>query len=269
MGKISWKIYFISVMLCLIWSSLTVSASPEKMAEYLFFEQLNENVYLIDHHFPWPANSLAVKINETVILIDTPYTSAATKIVVERIRDTWRPANIIAVNTGFHVDNLGGNGYLIEQGIPVYGSKLTYELLEQIGEASRKLMLSWLRGPANKVFYDGHQEPYIKPTHLFEIKLNEVFTLLDGKVQIYYPGESHSPDNLVVYLPELKLLFGGCMVKSSESKNLGNTANANLADWPKSVQKLLDKYKDAAIVVPGHGKWGDIKLLRHTLELCN
>ncbi len=262
-------IRIVVTVVCLSLGCATVAASPEKVSEHLFFEQLGENIFLIDHQFPWPANSLAVKIDNTVVLIDTPYTSEASKTIVERIRKIWSPAKIIAVNTGFHVDNLGGNGYLVDIGIPVFGSKLTCELLDQKGEASRALMLSWLKGPAHKVFYKGHQTPYIKPTEIFTIKPDEVYTLLEGKIQIYYPGESHSPDNLVVYLPELKLLFGGCMVKSLESKNLGNTADANLGEWPVSVQKVLDKYAEAEIVVPGHGKWGGIELLRHTINLCN
>ena len=244
------------------------ATGQEKIAEYLFVEMLTPDVYLFNHEFPWPANSLVVRKGETVILIDTPYTSEATQQMVEWIRGKWNPTEMIAVNTGFHVDDLGGNAYLRKEGISIYGSKLTCELLDEKGEASRELLLSWLAGPANRVFYDGHNEPYFKPTCIFEVNSDGCFELLEGSIWIYYPGESHSPDNFVVYLPESKLLFGGCMVKSLDSKNLGNTADANLAEWLFSVRKVLQRFKEAQIVVPGHGRWGDAKLLHHTLKLC-
>ncbi|MCG8482478.1 MAG: hypothetical protein MJA31_04145, partial [Clostridia bacterium] len=78
----------------------------------------------------------------------------------------------------------------------------------------------------------------------------------------------HSPDNLVIYFPQKRILFGGCMVKSLQSKNLGNTADADLDEWPKSIKRVLERYQeDADIVVPGHGKCGSIDLLSHTIEL--
>jgi metallo-beta-lactamase class B len=39
--------------------------------------------------------------------------------------------------------------------------------------------------------------------------------------------------------------------------------------WPRSVEKVLDKYKDAKIVVPGHGDYGDTGLIKHTIELLD
>ena len=57
------------------------------------------------------------------------------------------------------------------------------------------------------------------------------------------------------------------MVKSHESKKPGYTGDANMEEWPKSVEKVLKRYKDARIVVPGHGKWGDIELLSHMIDL--
>jgi glyoxylase-like metal-dependent hydrolase (beta-lactamase superfamily II) len=57
------------------------------------------------------------------------------------------------------------------------------------------------------------------------------------------------------------------MVKSLQSKNPGFTEYANMKAWPKSVQAVLEKYPDALVVIPGHGRHGDISLLYHTIEL--
>jgi len=72
----------------------------------------------------------------------------------------------------------------------------------------------------------------------------------------------------VVWLAKHKILFGGCLVKSLQSKSLGNTADASIEIWPTSIQNVLNKYPDIEIVVPGHGKIGNVNLLKHTAKLA-
>lgn len=248
----------------------------ESIGEDLYIEEIAEGAYVVNHEFPWPANSMVVEMeNSDIILVDTPYTPEATRDLLNWVSTHFENQNIIVINTGFHFDNLGGNQALVEKNIPVYGSYLTVKLISEAGEASRDLMLSWLNKPESKRFYDAYQHiPYVAPTKLFDFQ--EANTKIDIEqlaihsegIEIYYPGASHSPDNLVVYFPQKRILFGGCMIKSLKSKNLGNTADADLEEWPKSVKRVLERYKeDTDIVVPGHGKCGNIDLLSHTIEL--
>ncbi len=48
---------------------------------------------------------------------------------------------------------------------------------------------------------------------------------------------------------------------------LGNTADADPAEWPKTLENVLKSYPSAKIVIPGHGNPGGIDLIRHTLDL--
>lgn len=88
-----------------------------------------------------------------------------------------------------------------------------------------------------------------------------------GHFEVYYLGEAHTADNIVVWFPKEKLLYGGCMVKSMYSKSLGNTLDANVEAWPKTIQKVRAKFASAETVIPGHGPWGGLELLDHTLKL--
>jgi glyoxylase-like metal-dependent hydrolase (beta-lactamase superfamily II) len=81
-------------------------------------------------------------------------------------------------------------------------------------------------------------------------------------VEIFYPGPAHSPDNIVVYFPSAKLLFGGCMVRADGQ--LGNLTDADLKKWPESIRKLR-KY-DARLIVPGHGINFSPSMLEETEE---
>ena len=172
--------------------------------------------------------------------------------------------DVIAINTGFHYDNLGGNGYLVEQGVSVYGADLTVKLLQERGEQMRAMTLKWLQDPQQQRYLQAHESlQYVAPTHQFELDKGLELEFEDELAQVYFPGPSHSPDNLVVYFPTRNILFGGCMVIGWDSA--GNTADADLNAWPQSVRKL--SRFDFDTLVPGHGDRLDPGLVEHTINL--
>jgi metallo-beta-lactamase class B len=245
----------------------TVPGSYERfdIDEDLFLRKIQEGVYVITHSFPWAANSMIVEMaDSTLVLVDTPYTPDATQAVLDWVQGRLGQREIVAINTGFHHDNLGGNSYLIEAGIPVYGADLTAELLGERGEQMRAQTLGWLEEPKYERYYQAHETlPYVPPDHLFPIAEGLALQFGSEAVQVYYPGPSHSPDNVVVYFPDKKILFGGCMIIGWDS--VGNTADADLEAWPDSVRKL--SRFDFDVLVPGHGERLDPGLLEHTVGL--
>lgn len=240
-----------------------------EISKDLYIEKIQDGVYVIEHKFPWPANSLLIEMDDSsLVLVDTPYTPDATKQLLEWSKNTIGDREIIAINTGFHFDNLGGNRSLIDNNISVYGSDLTVSLIQERGENARSLFLQWLKGTEDKRYYKVYQDlEYVKPTNVFELQSEKKIKIGKEDIYIYYPGESHSPDNIVVYFPNKKILFGGCMIKSLDSEDLGNTEDANLKEWPNSVKKVINRFENTEIVIPGHGKWGKTNLMNHTLDL--
>ena len=257
----------IVVLFCL--SITSVYAQFEvKLTDELFISKISERVFVVTHYFPWESNSLIVKASDSeVVLIDTPYDTSSTTLMLKWIRSNFSPKKITAINTGFHIDNLGGNATLIKEGIDVYGSDLTVQLIDERSQQTQKQVISWLMPDQERYKKAYETMIFTKPNKIFAI--NNGLQLQIGSVSfnVYYPGESHSPDNLVVYIKEEKLLFGGCMIKSISSKNLGFTGDANLSEWPKSVNKVLDRFSSAQVVIPHHGLWGDISLIHHTINL--
>ncbi len=92
-------------------------------------------------------------------------------------------------------------------------------------------------------------------------------TLGIGEMEVFYPGPAHTRDNLVVWLPDLKLLFGTCAIRPGTSSSLGNTADADLSEWPRSIQRVKDRFAGVELVVPSHGRVGSHELLDHTIGL--
>ena len=240
-----------------------------RLSDELRIEKIGEDVYIVIHSFPWPANSMLVRCaGDVLVWVDTPYTDEATGQVLDWIKTEFGKIRIVEINTGYHNDNLGGNGGLIRNGIEIYGSDLTARLLKEQSEKMRMQTLTFLKEPKFKKYRDTHATAvYKEPNHLF--KIDQGLNLVFGKdtVKVFYPGPSHTEDNVVVYFPRKKLLFGGCMVKSLQSNNLGNTQDADMKQWPISLKKVLDQFGDARIVVPGHGPPGGIALIEHTLNL--
>jgi menaquinone-dependent protoporphyrinogen IX oxidase len=93
------------------------------------------------------------------------------------------------------------------------------------------------------------------------LKLNDI------EVYCYYLGAGHSTDNIVAWIPSEQILFGGCMVKDLNSKELGNLSDAKTEEWPETIQKVIAKFPDVKTIIPGHGRIGGVELLNHTKEL--
>lgn len=179
------------------------------------------------------SNGLVAVEGKDAYIIDTPVSEKDTEALVQWI-STQGLKTKASISAHFHSDSTAGIAYLNSKSIPTYASKLTNELLSKKGEA--------------------------QATHSFS---KNPYWLLKNKIQVFYPGAGHTPDNLVIWLPKQKILFGGCFVKPH---GLGNLGDAVIADWPASTDKLIARYSHAKIVVPGHGNIGDASLLQKTKE---
>ncbi len=77
-------------------------------------------------------------------------------------------------------------------------------------------------------------------------------------------GPSHTQDGVFVYLPEEKLLYGGCILKPF----FGNLDQADIEEYPITLQKLKGLGIDIDIVIAGHGPAiHDASLIDHYLDL--
>jgi metallo-beta-lactamase class B len=59
------------------------------------------------------------------------------------------------------------------------------------------------------------------------------------------------------------------MCKSLNSSNLGNVVDGDMSEYPRTIDKVINKFKYAEIVIPGHGQIGGLNLLTHTRDLLN
>jgi glyoxylase-like metal-dependent hydrolase (beta-lactamase superfamily II) len=177
--------------------------------------------------------------NKGVVMFDTPWDTTQFQPLLDSIEARHHKKVILSVSTHFHEDRTGGIDFLKAKGVKTYSSRQTYDLCKQRGEKQAE-------------FY------FTKDT---------TFKTGNYDFQVFYPGPGHAPDNIVIWLPKEKVLYGGCFVKSMEATNLGNLSDANLQEWPLSIHKVLNKFPSPAYVIPGHDGWQDNQSLQHTLQL--
>lgn len=243
------------------------ATDPIALTPRLQVQTIEPGVYLIVHRFPAACNSLLVQCApNTFVWVDTPLTNEATAQVHQWLKENHHDPNLIQINTGFHNDNLAGNGYLISQGIPCYGANIIPKLIKDCWPNTVKQVLPYHERQGER-FKKGLLVPLVPPNRLYPLKEGLTLQLGPESVEVYFPGPSHTLDNVVVYFPKKRILFGGCMIKAANTRTPGFTGDADMAAWPRSVEKVLERYPNARLVFPGHGRWGDHALTRHTLEL--
>lgn len=221
-------------------TSLAAEPGPD-----IELRRLSDRVWLHVNAFELPdwgrveANGLVIVGARGAVIIDTGWTAEQTRWLLDRARDATGRDALAVVATHSHLDRAGGAGVAAAAGVPVYASRRTRELLGAKGSAI---------------------------THAFDATAE--IDLGDGQVELFYPGAGHTPDNIVAFVREDSLLFGGCLVRAGHSDWIGNVEDADLPAWPATMDRVIERYGDARLVVPGHGRPGDASLLRHTRELA-
>jgi metallo-beta-lactamase class B len=105
------------------------------------------------------------------------------------------------------------------------------------------------------------------PTTSFTDSLT--FDLNAEQIDCRYFGAGHSFENITVWIPGKKILFGGCLIKSINSEGLGNLSDAVVNDWDMTVEKIMKENPEIKTIGPGHGDFGGFELLTHTVKLVD
>jgi len=207
--------------------------------------KLSENVYIhvsysdIPKYGRYPSNGLIFIDNSEAFLFDTPMTDSLTMDLVAWLTDSMKLKIVGFVPNHWHDDCMSGLGFLQKQKIESYANQMTIDIAK-----SKNLPI---------------------PSHGFKDSIQ--LELGDKLINCYYFGAAHSLDNIVVWIPSEQILFAGCMIKSINSKDLGNTVDGDLIAYPKTIDKLINKFPTVKIVIPGHGPFGGFDLIQHTRNL--
>jgi len=241
-----WKIKWVLVSVVLPFMvSLFGQDERIQISADLELRKLTEHAYLHTSYFDldkaphYPANGLVYLDGDKALIIDTPWRDRETQELIDWVSKNLKVTIQGFIITHWHPDCMGGLATVHKNGIRSCSLDKTREIAK-----TKNLSLPEITFSDSLVLY------------------------LNDKVLICkYPGAGHTVDNIIVWLPAEKILFGGCLVKALAWKGLGNINDAVLADWPITLEKVLRSYPESKIVIPGHGAVGDLSLIRHTISL--
>ncbi len=194
-------------------------------------------VWVAQDDYPLAEENSAVYVGPTyVTVIGATWTPQTARLLAAEIaKVTAKPIGEV-IDTNYNLDRAGGNAYFAGIGAAIVSTRLTAELLRRHWAA----MVADARGryPA----YPGGPLAAPTVTHAGD------FALQGGAVRAIYLGPSHSPDDIFVWFPNEKVLYGGCVLK----EQLGNLALANLAEYPKTLRKLKALDLGYTTIIAGH-----------------
>lgn len=237
------KKYLFVLMFCLLCGlSVYADDSPSKIE----LTKINDQIWVHTSYSNYmgnliPSHGLLAITNAGIVLVDTPWTNDQTKELLKMVKDKFDKPIKLAIFTHWHQDRIGGIDTLIAEHIETASTAATAELAVKAG--------------------------FQKPQRMINPKV-EVFKVGDLSFETYFPGPGHTMDNIVVYFPQKRVLYGGCLVKPMNMTNLGNMADGDMVQYPNTIRNVMKRYPKAKIVIPNHGPWGDFRLLEHTLQLA-
>jgi glyoxylase-like metal-dependent hydrolase (beta-lactamase superfamily II) len=204
------------------------------------------------------SNAAFVVTPAGVVVIDALGSPALAERLVAEIRKvTPKPITHVIV-THYHADHIYGLQTFKALGarIIAHGEAREYlnsETARLRLEASRQELAPWVNAD----------------THLVEadewIEGDKDLTIGGVQFKLKQVGPSHTPEDMVIYLPSEKVLFAGDLVFRSRIPYVGK---ADSRHWIAALDALLRF--DAKIIVPGHGPLSreaqkDMKLTRDYL----
>lgn len=195
------------------------------------FKQTNDFGYV-------PCNGLIVRNSNEVIIFDTPTNDKNSKELIKWVTEKLHCKINAIIPTHFHDDCLGGLKAFHENNVPSYSYFKTIELAKE--------------------------NNYTIPKNAFTDSL--ILKVGDENVIAKFFGGGHTKDNIVGYFPSEDVLFGGCLIKELEATK-GYLGDAIVSNWSGTVEKVKKGYPNVKMVVPGHGTYGDSKLLDYTIRL--
>jgi cyclase len=218
-------------------------------------------------------NSSFIVNDNDVIVVDDHVSPAAAWVLLEEIKEVTNKPITTVINTHFHFDHAHGN-QIFEPNVQIIGHEFTRRMLlsNSIGMPLYQNYVTAMPGQIDAMKKRIASEPdpaakaklqtqlqvaennlasqkELRPTPP-NVTLTTQMTLYRGQreIQIRYLGRGHTAGDVVVFLPNEKVVMTGDFLTSG----LSNMSDSYPEEWAASLDAL--KKLDFDTVLPGHGE---------------
>lgn len=172
----------------------------------------------------YPANGMIVADQRSVTVIDTGWDRQQGTALLKLAAEVAGKPVARGIATHFHSDRSGGIEAFRRAGVPVLAHPLTTGLARAHGAPEPDPLPGFEHGPVQL-----------------------------GGIELCHPGPGHAPDNIAAWHAASQTLFGGCLLKSVTSGDLGNLEDADVQAWGATLTRLAARYPARTHTIPGHG----------------
>lgn len=246
----------ITLFISLLTSSLVnAAASVDDYA--MKAEKVADGVYAIispAKDFPnaenkgWNSNSAVVETAEGLLVFDTGSSETIGKALLKTIRTVSKKPIKWVINSHSHGDHWLGNGaFAAEKPAEMIASDVAIGLMQKMGYEWVDRFNSMSEGATGKF------EPVPARDAVVEAMARDFGGV---EVQILFSGNSHSPGDIVFWLPQKGVLLTGDTLYTQRPPA---TFDAQVKQWSvflKELEGLKPK-----VVIPGHGPVSDVSAL--------
>ncbi len=233
------------------------------------------------------SNSGIVDNGEATIIFDTFLSPDAAEELISLVQEMKLSPVKYVINSHFDNDHVRGN-QSFQAEVKILSTKRTAELIAE--EEPKAIAAEKIYAKKQFEYFDSLDrafrgdtasseyltiklmKPYFEELSLSHVKIrtrlpdtyvmNE--TILDGskrKVTLIDKGKGHTESDLIMYLPDEKILFAGDLVFNKAHPYLGYGFTEDLKARLTELELM-----EPRIVVPGHGDPGGVETIRSTRE---
>jgi glyoxylase-like metal-dependent hydrolase (beta-lactamase superfamily II) len=182
---------------------------------------------------------------DTALVIDTLSTTAQAQHLLAAVRSITS-APLLVINTHHHFDHCFGNTVL---GAPAFAHPATIALLRDHGDRLRRQWHSeWLA--IDPQLAAGLLAVTIRPPE-HPVATMRRLDLGGREVTMRHLGLGHTTGDLVIEIPDARVIVAGDLVESSGPPQF---EDAYPARWPETLTALLERAPSGILVIPGHGE---------------
>jgi metallo-beta-lactamase class B len=175
--------------------------------------------------FGWvPANGLVIAGEPGPTIVGAGCDREQGALLLQIAARVARAPAAQAIATHFHSDHTGGIEAMRAANVPVYAHPYSVGLAQAYGHPVPAPVRGLEKGPVSL-----------------------------GAIELFYPGAGHTRDNITVWHAESGVLFGGCLVRATTDNQIGSVSDADIGAYPASIARLIERYPQRRLTIPGHG----------------
>lgn len=182
-----------------------------------------------------------------VLLVDTGTTLVEGRAIEADVLEltAQQPVSHVLL-THYHFDHVLGSAAFPDT--TVYAAP---EVAQEISSGTRRLRAGAVHYGADAGEVDQAIAALRKPDH--QVVRDAEIDLGDRAVQVWHPGRGHTTHDLVLVIPDSNRTVVFCGDLIEESGDPFVLPDSDLAEWPATLDRIVETGGPDAIYVPGHG----------------